>query len=317
MPTFCRHNRLVERCPICSKQDRSSSPTRSAPRRPSKPAGAPTRAPRKSASGGMVTRRMQRAPDDGYEHDLVPGLRSSVDAARLADELALSDARLLALPNEPFFAELAAEPDRDRAARVAFLTAYLWPVDGAEDPFASIRAVAADPAALSSAQTGAMSSHDPAKGERVLDAFQHWADRSGGPHAALVGDEGWDPARRFDRAFERLGGVARPSRLEFLVIAARLQLAEMDINTMHLSAATPMDPVLLAAKRILGIGDIILLRRRANELAHAVGVPVAAMDLALFNWAAGPEEARTTGGLDVEADAEVRARIAGALGLAP
>ena len=42
----------------------------------------------------MTVRRVQRAPDDGYEHDLVPGLRSSVDAGRLADELAFSAARL-------------------------------------------------------------------------------------------------------------------------------------------------------------------------------------------------------------------------------
>ena len=30
---------------------------------------------------------MARAADDGYEQELLPGLRSSVDAARLADEL--------------------------------------------------------------------------------------------------------------------------------------------------------------------------------------------------------------------------------------
>ena len=37
---------------------------------------------------------MARAADDGYEHELVPGLRSSVDAGRLADEMAFSAARL-------------------------------------------------------------------------------------------------------------------------------------------------------------------------------------------------------------------------------
>jgi hypothetical protein len=95
----------------------------------------------------------------------------------------------------------------------------------------------------------------------------------------------------------------------------RLGLLDIDPWTMHLSAATPTDPVALAAKRILGIGDPVLLQRRQRELAHAADVPVEAIDLAFYNWAAPSPEARATAGATVTADADERARIAGALGL--
>jgi hypothetical protein len=39
-------------------------------------------------------RHVARAADDGYEHDLVPGLRATADAARLSSELAFAAARL-------------------------------------------------------------------------------------------------------------------------------------------------------------------------------------------------------------------------------
>ena len=76
-----------------------------------------------------------------------------------------------------------------------------------------------------------------------------------------------------------------------------------------------MDPVALAAKRILGIGDPVLLQRRQREVAHAAGVPVEALDLAFYNWAAATPEARVTAGAHASADEGERARIAGALGL--
>jgi hypothetical protein len=76
-----------------------------------------------------------------------------------------------------------------------------------------------------------------------------------------------------------------------------------------------MDPVSLSAKRILGIGDPVLLQRRQRELAHATGVPVEAVDLAFYNWAAPSPEARVTAGATVSADGRQRDRIAGALAL--
>src|SRR6195952_3787792 len=139
MPTFCRHNRIVENCPICSKKPLTASTTRSAPRRPDKDPTSPRRAPRKSTSSGMTVRRVQRAPEDGYEHDLVPGLRSSVDAGHLADELAFSAARLRELSEAApgLYGDVQREADREEGAWLAFLITYFGPLSG-DDPWRTI-----------------------------------------------------------------------------------------------------------------------------------------------------------------------------------
>jgi hypothetical protein len=324
VPSFCRHNRLVENCPICSKKASVASPTRSVARRPSKQDhGAPVRAPRKSTSSGMTVRRVQRAPDDGYEHDLVPGLRSSVDAARLADELAFSAARLRELSDAPpgLYADVRATEDREEAAWLCFLIAFMAPLEG-EDPWAGIEAARTTWASgelpdLETARFGPRTAYDAKRGTAALVAYRAWAERLGGQVPALAGEESWTLQHRYDRAFERLGlpGFGRPQRMEFLILAHRLGLVELDPWTMHLSSATPTDPVALSAKRLLGIGDPVLLQRRQRELAHGVGVPVESLDLGLYNWAATSPEARVTAGATVSADPAERDRIASALGL--
>ena len=325
MPTFCRHNRLVENCPICSKKDRvSSSPARSVERRPSRVegGGGRARAPRKSVSSGMTVRRMARAADDGYEHDLVPGLRSSVDAGRLADELAFSAARLRELSASPpgLYAEVAGAEDREEAAWLLFLIAFLSPLEG-EDPWAGIASARTSWASgelpdLEGVAAGPRAGYEARRGTAALVAYRAWAQRLGGQVPALAGEESWTLQHRYDRAFERLGfpGFGRPQRVEFLVLAHHLGLVELDPWTLHLSAATPTDPVGLAAKRMLGIGDPVLLQRRQRELAVAVGVPVECLDLALFNWAA-PDGERYRAGSTAEVDGDERERIARALGL--
>jgi hypothetical protein len=324
VPTFCRHNRLVENCPICSKKEQVSSPTRSVARRPSRPAGSSAvRAPRKSVSSGMTVRRVQRAPDDGYENDLIPGLRSSVDAGRLADELAFSAARLRELSDAPpgVYAEIAGLADREEAAWLTFLVAFLSPLDSG-DPWAGVEAARTTWASgalpdLESVQVGPRSAFDPKRGAAALVAYRAWAERLGGQIPALAGEESWTLQHRYDRAFERLGlpGFGRPQRMEFLVLGQRLGLVELDPWTMHLSAATPTDPVALSAKRLLGIGDPVLLQRRQRELAHGVDVPVESLDLALFNWAMPADAERYVAGATVELDSGERDRIARALGL--
>ncbi len=54
-------------------------------------------------------RRLARGADDGYQSPLVPGLKSSVEAERLAEELAFAAARLDALASDPpgLYAEVA------------------------------------------------------------------------------------------------------------------------------------------------------------------------------------------------------------------
>ena len=71
----------------------------------------------------------------------------------------------------------------------------------------------------------------------------------------------------------------------------RLGVFDMRAGSLALAgAATASDPTVLAAKRVFGIGDPLLLERRAGALAEAAAVPIEALDLALANWAA-PERA--------------------------
>ena len=109
--------------------------------------------------------------------------------------------------------------------------------------------------------------------------------------------------------FERLAlpGVDRGARYDFLVTAGRLGLADVQGAAMHFGD----DATTLAAKRVFGIGDPILLSRRANDLAEEAGVPVEALDLALFNWGQ-PSGGRVTMGAG-EASPELRATAAAAL----
>lgn len=307
----------------------SSSPARSVERRPSRAesgGGARTRAPRKSVSSGMTVRRMARAADDGYEHDLVPGLRSSVDAGRLADELAFSAARVRELSEAPpgLYGEVASAADREEAAWLTFLIAYLSPLSG-DDPWAGVSAARTTWASgeipnLDGVATGPRTASDPRRGTAALEAYRTWAERLGGQVSALAGEESWTLQHRYDRAFERLGlpGFGRPQRVEFLVLAHHLGIVELDPWTLHLSAATPTDPVGLAAKRLLGIGDPVLLQRRQRELAHGVDVPVEALDLAFYNWNSPPPSdgsERYRAGSQAEIDPDQRERIARALGL--
>jgi hypothetical protein len=45
--------------------------------------------------------------------------------------------------------------------------------------------------------------------------------------------------------------------------------------------------VTVAAKRALGIGDPLLLERRAAQLAQECGLPIEALDLGFYNWGRG------------------------------
>ena len=139
MPTFCRHNRLEATCPICARKRREgevAEPRRATPRPARSSSG---RAPSGRGGGGLRVRHMARAADDGYEHELLPGLRSSLDAARLADEIAFAAARLDELAESPpgLYADVANASDVEEATWLAFLIAYLSPLEG-EDPWAAI-----------------------------------------------------------------------------------------------------------------------------------------------------------------------------------
>lgn len=329
MPTFCRHNRFVENCPICARQERPRASATPSARRSASPgaggsaagAGAGKRPARPRRSGGdLRVRRVARAADDGYANELVPGLRASDDARRLAAEVAFSVARLAELREDPpgLLADISLDDDRERGLGLAFLVAYLSPLE-AEDPWASIRAAQPAWAAgqlpeVDAAQLGPRTAHAPGRGATTLAAYRVWAARAGGQAAALAGEAAWTPQRRFDRAFERLAlpGLTRAARYELLVLCSWLGVAEITAGSLLLSE--PTDPAMLAAKRVFGMGDALILRRRSGELAQALDVPVEALDLALVNWAQPPGTARVTAGSRAQPDPDATALFAGVLG---
>jgi hypothetical protein len=321
VPTFCRHNRLEATCPICSrkaKREQVAAPRRATPRPARSSSG---RRPSTPRGGDLRVRRMARAADDGYEQELLPGLRSSVDAGRLADELAFAAARLEQLEADPpgLYADVALAGDPEEAAWLAFLIAYLSPLEGA-DPWAGIAAArttwgSAELPNLEDVALGPRTAHDPARGAATLLAYRAFAQRAGSQAAAFTGDATWPEQRRFDRAFERLAlpGFGRAARYELLVLLGHLGVFAVRPWSLQL-AAEPLDPTVVAAKRALGIGDPLLLQRRATELATVAEVPIEALDLALTNWAR-PEAERITAGATVGIDPARRAAIAATLGV--
>jgi hypothetical protein len=335
MPTFCRHNRLIQNCPICSREQSielrpvlsSSAPKATQPR----PAAPRTARPRttagRSPQGGVRVRQLARDVDDGYRSALAPGLKAGADAERLAEELAFAATRLAVLGDDPpgLYAEMAAGPgDLEQRTWLAFLIAYLGPVDG-EDPFVSIRAVripwrAAGELSLEGVQTGPRTAHDPSRGLLTVEAYHAWAERAGSQAAGFGGDPAWTPERRFERVFERLAlpGLHRDARFDLLVTLGRLGLYEVRAGTLALGGD---NDVTVAAKRVFGIGDPLLLERRAGALAAAAEIPLESLDLALFNWGRPIGGAggggRVTAGLGerAEPDASALARARSALGV--
>jgi len=262
MPTFCRHNRFVERCPICSRTlpEHASSAPRPARKRPSRSPGAAAgaRTRERPRQQGVRIRRELRAEDDGYRSELVPGLRASADAERLAREIAFSSERLLALAAAPFglYATIraAAEDDLERATWACFLTVYLSPLGseaedvaegegegagGGEDPFAGIRrALAAGPEHgapvlagatgepsglpdLDGVPLGPRTSHDPARGNETLIAYRQWVERGG---TAAASHPAANPAAGATQAVAFTGDPAWSPQRRFARLFERLAL---------------------------------------------------------------------------------------------
>ncbi len=260
----------------------------------------------------------RRGIDDGYECELVPGLHSSLDARRLAEEIDFAMGRLQALGQQPpgayaLAAELGAQGELERASWLCFLIAYLSPLPG-EDPFASIskapsleEVTTLSDSEIDALELGPRTCHEPGRGAATLRAYLAWAKRAGSQQLALTGEESWSAGRRFERVFERLAipGFPRWGRYELLVILGGLRLYEVSADSLHLAAASTLgatgarrssasgkaeagDPVLGAAKRVFGIGDVLLIERRAKRLAQEISVPVAAVELRALQLAYRP-----------------------------
>ncbi len=321
MPEFCRHGRFLQNCRICNKPDPKPA-ARPAARTPGRSGGTSTGRSRGHTSG-VVVKRMARAVEDGYESELVPGLKASGDARRLAAELAFATARLAELAADPpgLYAEAALAEDLEESLWLAFLIAHLSPLAGEDDAFATIAAARTTwasgeiPSLGEGAVLGPRTTVDPKQPERTLTAYRGWAPRHGGSQAAsLSGDDNWSAERRFQRVFERLSlpGFPRAGRFELLVSLGRLGLVDVSPPDLQLGEAS--DGAVLAAKRVFGIGERFLMERRAADLAAEAEIPLDAFDLALFNFGQ-PESSRATMGSTAEPDPELRERVERVLGV--
>jgi hypothetical protein len=290
MPLFCRHNRLTQNCPICSRElgsEHNVTGSGRAGRTKPRTAASPSSSRR---SPGVVTRRAPRAADDGYRNALVPGLRATSDAERLASALAWADARLE--PPGPHPA-VAAEPDVEEAIWLAFLLAL--PDPGATDLHEAI--VTAHPT-WASAELPEIPGVDP----RTVPAYRAWAERAGSQADAFLGEPGWSPERRFGRVFERLAlpGLRRGSRFELLNTLGAAERLAVAADGLH--PGKEEDATTIAAKRVLVSGDHMLLERRAADLASSTGIRLGALDRALAVWGQGDAP-------DTEAPAGVRSAL--------
>jgi hypothetical protein len=237
-------------------------------------------------------RRLERGADDGYRSALAPGLRSSAEAGRLAEELAFAAGRLQVLGEHPpgLYAEVAAAGPVEERAWLAFLIAYLSPLDE-EDPFAAVRQVrtrwdAPELPDLSAVRTGPRSALDADHPLRTIEAYRAWAQRAGSPAAAFTGDPSWTAERRFARVFERIAlpGLHRDARFDLLVTLGWLGVFELRPGQLMVGGT---DEVTVGAKRVFGIGDALMLEGRAAAFARACDLPIAALDLGLSNWQRG------------------------------
>ena len=291
MPLFCRHNRLTQNCSICSRE-LAAERAADAPVRPARTRSGSRGATQRRAAPGVVTRRVARAADDGYRSLLVPGLRATADAERLAAALAWADARLEPPGPHPAVAE---EPEREEAHWLAFLLALVPP--GARELHEAI--VASRPG-WGSGEPPDVPGADP----RTIPAYRAWVARTGSQAEAFLGDPEWSPERRFGRVFERLAlpGLGRAQRYELLVTLGSAGVCDVVADALHVGKAD--DAATLAAKRLLLSGDTMLLDRRAADLARACGIRLGALDRGFAAWGEGEAP-------DFEAPPSLR----GALGL--
>lgn len=286
------------------------------------------------SSRAMRVKQATRHAGDGWSNELLPGLRSSLEARDLITELARAEARLTRLRTDPpgpyatARALAAGDPaDREQAAWLLFQIAYYGPLEG-DEPFATIDPLLVrwddplpDDAALAAAKIGPRGAHAHDRGATTLHAYREWAAKAGGQIAGLT-TGGPDPARRFDAAYRALAlpGLNRDARFEFLVTLGCLELADIAPWSLLLDGGrSGRDPLDVATKRAFLTGDAVLLQRRLGAFARALGVPVAACDLGFRNWELQPSPAAPKGrleaGVPVDPDPTVVARYATALGL--
>lgn len=316
---------------------RSAGTARSASRSAASSVRKTTVTARSSATGSAGTMRVKRATrhaGDGWSNELLPGLRSSLEARDLITEIARANARLERLKSDPPGPYATARAlasgdaqDREQAAWLLFQIAYYGPLEG-NAPFAMIDALLVrwddplpDAAALEAAKVGPRGAHAHDRGTATLQAYRDWAAKAGGQLAGL-GAGGPDAARRFDAAYRALAlpGLGRDARYEFLVTLGTFGLLDVAPWSLLLdSTRSGRDPLSVAAKRAFLTGDAVLIQRRFGAFIRALGVSVAACDLGFLNWELTPSPTAPLGhleaGVPVDPDPADVARFAAALDL--
>ena len=224
----------------------------STPKSPRADLRAASGAPRSRAPKPRRHAPARRAPtDDGYRNPLVPGLKATADAERLAVALTAGATRGWSRPGRtrdrrdarPRARDLARVPVRARA-----------------------RAARRDRrGAAPRGRTPRTSTRCPRPRRKTAAAYRAWVERAGSQEAAFTGEEIWTPERRFGRVFERLAlpGFTRADALRPADRARRRRPSTR-------SRPTPLhfvedDATTLAAKRLLVSGDRMLLERRAQR----------------------------------------------------
>ena len=166
-------------------------------------------------------------------NELVPGLRATEDARAWpprSPSRSRGWARLRADP-PGLYADAALADDREEGIWLAFLIAYLSPLEDADDPFEGIRAAhrpwsTGELPDLEDVPLGPRAAHDPKRGASTLTAYRAWAGRAGSQAAALAGEEAWPPAAPLRPRLRaaRVARLGRAGRYEFLVLASWLGL---------------------------------------------------------------------------------------------
>ena len=256
-------------------------------------------------------------------NDIQPHYLDTEQIKKEAEAQVYKDAVQGAMASRPkaeppgLYAEVAdTQRDLEERSWLAFLIAYLAPLE-TDDPFAAVSAARTSWASgefpnLDNIETGPRTAYDPDRSSRTVESYRAWAARARTQAAALAGEPEWAPERRFGRALERMAlpGFHRDARFELLVSLGRLGAYELRAGALALGGA---DQVTVAAKRALGIGDTMLLERRAAELADGCGVPLEALDLGFYNWERG-ERATVGLGSGAEPDPVLQASVHAALG---
>ena len=231
------------------------------------------------------------APPRTASQRRAPGLHASADAQRLAEEIAFASAGCGARGGAArLYGEVARRPGKSRPGDLdVFVIAYLSPIED-EEPFGGTAALRAAAPMLEAGDACSATSTDRARPSDIARPRKRGEDarrlRAVG-RALGRADAPRSPARPGLRSGASSGSSngsrcpASAARYELLVSLGRLGLHDLRADSLQLGTARGSGAeTTLAAKRVFGIGDPLLLDRRAVALAEA-RVPLEALDLAL------------------------------------